>query len=102
VRGDSCEFAPAYRNFFRFNSPTRVRVTAVDQLPLNLRDRADLGSTIITQIPVGRAFTITGRYVCAQGYRWWPVRYLSSTGWVGDGTLVNGENVYFIELAGNG
>lgn len=55
-----------------------------DSQPHNLRDGAGLSAARIGGVPADDIFRVTGAPLCADGYRWLPVEYAGSAGWLAD------------------
>lgn len=87
-------------------APTRVIarnqwvvVSSADERPSNFRYLPGLDSQIVAQIETGTRIYVTAGPRCVDGYRWWRVRFDGMVGWVGDGIVVDGEDVHYLEPA---
>jgi len=65
----------------------------VPGLPNRLRAEPTTSAAILTNIPPGGIFVVTGGPTCAEGYTWWQVNYNGSSGWTVEGS----GNEYFVE-----
>lgn len=75
-----------------YNSPpTRLTSTSIAYVlpgePNNLRDNVGTnGTRVVTVIPAGETFVVTGFPQCdAEGRRWYPIQYNQYTGWTAEG-----------------
>lgn len=93
-RGQGCEFAPPI-------SLVSVGATAEitsDGNGLNLRSSPGFDASIVHRYTKEHHLDITGSAVCADGYRWWSVRFDDGrSGWVADGSTEDGTTVYWIQ-----
>lgn len=90
---DNCSLAPDRQLEVR----SWARVTYVDSRPSNLRTEPGLDSSIVTTINPGERVWVVNGPRCADGYRWWRVRYNGQLGWVGDGVRnPNGSYQYYL------
>ncbi|NDJ75176.1 MAG: SH3 domain-containing protein, partial [Chloroflexi bacterium] len=71
-----------------------VIVTEEPDIALNIRQEPNLTANILTEVPPGETFQITGGPFCEGGYLWWRVRLDNDIeGWAAEGTLAG----YFYE-----
>lgn len=71
------------------DAPEPVRVGGQGQVTPGdanrMRSGAGLSYGQVGRIPAGGIFDVLGGPICADGYRWWQVRYNGTTGWTVDG-----------------
>lgn len=72
-----------------------ARVISDDNRASNFRRTAGLSGEIIAEIQPNTAVYVVSGPVCADGFRWWRVRYSGMLGWVGDGA----GSEYYLEPA---
>lgn len=71
----------------RLTPGQRGRVTFTDGTPSRLRADHSTNAPVVTQMPEGTTFDITGPAYCVDNYRWWPLRLDNGTvGWAAEGT----------------
>ncbi len=73
------------------------RVTFSTGEPVRVRTGPGTGNSILTLLPEGTIFYVTGGTVCGEPYWWWPVQTSTGIiGWMAEGVVGN----YFIEPCG--
>ncbi len=81
--------------------PTRLSVDHKGRVPtdatrrVNVRPAPSISTTPIGQVEKGMSFTVIGGPVCADGVRWFQIRYGANNdeGWLAEGQ----NNIYFVE-----
>ena len=81
--------------------PTRLKVDQIGRVPadatrrVNVRPAPSLSTSPIGQVEKGMSFSVIGGPVCAEGIRWFQIRYGSDNvqGWLAEGQ----NNIYFVE-----
>jgi len=73
------------------------RVTFSTGEPVRVRTGPGTGNAILTLLPEGTIFYVTGGPLCAEPYWWWSVQTSTGIiGWMAEGVVSN----YFIEPFG--
>lgn len=71
-------------------------VLYTDGSPLNMRDGASTGNTVIASIPEGAIFEVTGTATCNGGIQWYPITFEQQSGWIAEGV----DDTYFVAPVG--
>jgi hypothetical protein len=77
----------------RLTVGSSAMVSFTDGSPLNVRDAATRGGTVLAQIPEGSQFTVIEGPTCADGIYWWRIQAEGAAGWVAESV----DRVYLVE-----